>query len=156
MTSGRWCALLRHIGVALLAFLGALEYSAPAQSAEQKPPLVTAASVPIYPRTPLLAHIQGVVKIRVATDGEKISALKAEGGPPMLAQAAEENIETWKFEPHKPSTFLVTFEYRIEEPPGCIIDNGTVVLHLPVDVQISARAVQTCDPASDLPHKKSE
>jgi outer membrane biosynthesis protein TonB len=141
--------------VLLLIFLAASAFSTFGQMVDQKSPVVAAASVPLYPHTALLAHIQGIAKIRVATDGKKISSLEVESGPHMLGQAAEENIRTWQFEEHKPTTFIVTFEYRIEEPAGCSIDNGTVVLHLPLDVQISAKGVHTCDPASEAPHSKS-
>jgi|SRR5208282_4494393 len=152
----RHLRLLSFVGAGLMVMLGGAFFSADSQKVEQESPVVAAASVPLYPRTALLAHIQGVVKIRVATDGRKTSTLKVESGPPMLVQAAEENIRTWQFEEHKPTKFLVTFEYRIEEPAGCNFDNATVVLHMPLEVQISAKGVHTCDPASDIPHTKSE
>ena len=156
MTLARWCALPKCVGVGLMLILGGVLSPAFGQKADRDSPVVAAASVPLYPRTALLAHIQGTVKIRVTTDGKKISSLDAESGPPMLAQAAEENIRTWQFEEHKPTRFLAIFEYRIEEPGVCAIENSTVVLHMPLDIQISAKGVNICDPASEVPHGRGE
>jgi Gram-negative bacterial TonB protein C-terminal len=140
------------LGAALVGFSRA---AAP-QKADRELPVVAAASVPLYPPTARIAHIQGIVKIRVATDGKKMSSLDRESGPPILVQAAETNIRTWQFEGHKPTTFLVTFEYRLEEPAGCRIDNGTVVLRMPLDVQVIAKKVYSCDAASEVPIHNSE
>jgi hypothetical protein len=109
--------------------------------------VVTAASVPFYPRIALLANVVGTAVFQVTTDGQKTSSIKLESGPPLLARAAKENIQTWQFEQHKPTTFSVTFQYRIEEPAQCTLDNATVVLHMPSDIQITTRAVHACDPS---------
>lgn len=148
MTAARCCGLLEFIGVGMMMIFGGVSSPVFAQNAEPQLPVVTSASVPLYPRTALLAHIQGTVKIRATTDGNTVSALDAESGPPMLVQAAEDNIRTWQFEEHKPVTFVVTFHYTIEEPPQCGPDNATVILHMPSDVQVNAKGVHTCDPAS--------
>jgi hypothetical protein len=154
MTAARCCALLECVGVGMMVIFGGVFSSAFAQNAGQQLPVVVSASVPLYPRTAQLAHIQGTVKIRATTDGKKVSSLDAESGPPMLVQAAEDNLRTWQFEEHKPVTFLVTFQYAIEEPPQCSIDNATVVLHMPSDVQVNAKSVHTCDPASTTQNGK--
>jgi hypothetical protein len=65
----------------------------------------------------------------------------------MLAKAAQENVKTWEFEEHSPTTFEVTFRYKILPQSECDIDNGTVLLRLPTEVEVSAKGVQTCDPA---------
>jgi hypothetical protein len=111
-------------------------------------PIVSAASMPLYPRTAHLAHIQGQVRIRVTTDGNKVVSFDDESGPPMLVKAAEENLWTWRFEKHKSTTFFVTFDYRIEGESACTIGNASVVLHLPSEIQISVKGVYTCDPRS--------
>jgi len=72
--------------------------------------------------------------------------MNVESGHPILAQSAEENIRTWIFEEHKHATFVVTFRYQIEKRATCKLDGGVVVLHLPTDVQIKVKAIQTCDP----------
>jgi outer membrane biosynthesis protein TonB len=106
MTAARCCALLECVGVGMMVIFGGVFSSAFAQNAGQQLPVVVSASVPLYPRTAQLAHIQGTVKIRATTDGKKVSSLDAESGPPMLVQAAEDNLRTWQFEEHKPVTFL--------------------------------------------------
>jgi hypothetical protein len=65
----------------------------------------------------------------------------------MLVQAAQENVKTWEFEEHSPTTFKATFRYKILPQSECDIDNGTVLLRLPTEVEVSAKGVQTCDPA---------
>jgi outer membrane biosynthesis protein TonB len=65
-----------------------------AQKAEQELPLVIAGKMPLYPIMARLARVEGVVKIRVTTDGEKVTSLEAESGPPMLVKFAKENILT--------------------------------------------------------------
>ena len=92
--------------------------------------------MPLYPRVALLAHIEGIVRIKVATDGNRVSSLNPESGPPMLVEAAKKNIQTWEFEKHKPTSFIATFEYRIEGPPQCGITNATAILHVPLEVQV--------------------
>ncbi len=106
--------------------------------------------MPLYPHMALAAHVQGVVKIRVTTDGRKVSSLKAESGPPILVKAAEENIRTWEFYEHKPMTFVTTFEYIIEESPECGFSNGASVLKLPLEARISSKGLKTCDPAAEI------
>ena len=123
---------------------------APNTSVAQQPsnpvPVVTSASVPLYPRIVLMAQITGVVRLRVSTDGNRVTSMEMESGASILANAAEENIKTWQFEPHKPATFETTFTYKLL-PMTCDAkgqcngrENDEVLLHLPTDVQISTRA----------------
>jgi len=70
----------------------------------------------------------------------------------MLAKAAEEDVRTWKFEQHQPTSFPVLFSYHLEEElvtHSCdpeIPDNGTVVLKLPRFVEITSHArIPDCD-----------
>jgi len=151
MTGARRCVLLEFIGVGMMVIFGCVTSPVFGQNTGQPLPVVISASVPLYPRTALLAHIQGTVKIKVTTDGKRASFLDAESGPPMLAQAAEDNIRTWQFEEHKPLTFSATFHYVIEGPPGCTVGNATAILHMPADVEVRANPLHTCDPASAVP-----
>ncbi len=123
---------------------------APNTSVAQQPnnpaPVVTSASVPLYPRIPLIAQITGVVRLRVSTDGSRVTSMEMESGPPILANAAEENVKTWQFEPHKPTTFETTFTYKLL-PMTCDAkgqcngrQNDEGLLHFPTDVQINTRA----------------
>lgn len=120
-----------------------------AQEATQAAPVLKTAKVPTYPRAALLAHIQGIVKIRVTTDGKRVSSLEA-SGPPMLVGGAKENILTWEFEDHLPTTFVTVFKYDIQEPARCELGNAIAVLHIPEEVRISANGVKTCDPAKKI------
>jgi hypothetical protein len=56
---------------------------------------------------------QGIVWLQVSTDGARVSDVKVEGGPPMLAKAASDNVRTWEFSQHKattkPAKFVVFF-----------------------------------------------
>src|SRR5713226_899102 len=58
-------------------------------------------------------RIQGVVTLRVSTDGKQVSAVDAENGPPLLVKAAKENVKTWQFEPHTGTKFEITFHNRL-------------------------------------------
>ena len=137
-----------------LMMLGSVGSSALAQESTQEVPLLSAGAVPLYPRMALAARVQGVAKIRVTTDGKKVSSVEAESGPPMLVAAAKQSILAWQFEAHKPTTFETTFEYVIEEPAECFFSNTVAVLKLPLEVRISTKGLKTCDPAVETkPHR---
>lgn len=72
------------VGVGLMIF-GGMVSPAFAQKAEQQLPLVVAGEMPLYPIMARAARVQGVVKIKVTTDGKKVTDVDAESGPPMLA-----------------------------------------------------------------------
>jgi hypothetical protein len=135
------------MSILVLFALGLGANMSTAQQAKEQLPRVASAGVPLYPRTPRIAHIDGVVRLRLSTDGKRVSAIEVESGQPMLAKAAQENVKTWEFEEHSPTTFEVTFRYKILPQSECDIDNGTVLLRLPTEVEVSAKGVQTCDPA---------
>ncbi len=120
-------------------------------------PSVASASVPFYPRIHQLAHIEGVVRLRISTNGSRASSIEIESGPPMLAQAAKENIKTWRFDQHTPTTFEATFRYtllpsRCDSKCNCdSAEKASVHLQLPSDVEVSAKEVLLCDPAEKIP-----
>ena len=124
----------------------------------KSPPSVASASVPLYPRTPQMAHIEGVVRLRISTDGAQASAIKVESSQPMLAHAAKDNVKTWQFDRHSPTTFEATFRYRLL-PSKCdsecncdSLEKGSVQLKLPTDVEVTAKELLTCDPAIRRQH----
>jgi hypothetical protein len=119
-----------------------------AQQTDRNLPLVLTGEMPLYPVIARAARVQGIVKIKVSTDGEKVVSLDVKSGPPMLVRFAENNLKTWKFAEHKPTTFVTTFEYVIEETSYCGYQNGNVNLYLPSEVRITASGVKTCDPAT--------
>ena len=145
------CSMRMFVGVGLMILSGVLSPTL-AQKTDQKLPLVIAGEMPLDPIMARLARVEGVVKIRVTTDGEKVAFLEAESGPPMLVKFAKENIRTWGFVKHTPTMFVTTFKYSIEEPEQCDYSNGASVLNLPLDIRISAKALKTCDAATGLSH----
>ena len=144
----------RIIGAIVLALvLFIMGVGSPAVGQQKKPPLPTvlSANVPFYPRTPQEAHIQGVVQLRISTDGSRASSIEVESGPAMLAQAAKENVKTWQFEPHSPTTFEATFHYKLLPSSKCdsecncdSVGSGTMLLQLPTDVEVSAQNLPNC------------
>jgi outer membrane biosynthesis protein TonB len=82
------------------------------QSATNLPQVTEHATVG-YPPLARQARIQGNVRLQVTTDGHVVTGVVVEEGHPLLAQAATQNISTWKFEDHVPGTFEVTFNFRI-------------------------------------------
>lgn len=144
--------LQAFVGVVLTILSGILPGFA--QRAKQELPLVIAGKMPLYPLTALHVGVQGVVKIKVTTDGKKVTSLEAESGPAMLVKFAKENILTWEFTEHKPSKFVTTFEYVIETPAECEFSNNVSVLRLPLEIHVSAKGLKTCDPATETkPHQ---
>jgi hypothetical protein len=120
-----------------------------AQQSKDDVPIVVRASVPFYPRLARAARVEGDVHLLLSTDGTRVSAVTVKSGPPMLIPAAEENVRTWEFKNDIPMKFAVTFRYKVLPESACEIDDGTIVLRLPTEVEVSARGVQTCDPPAD-------
>jgi len=119
-------------------------------------PKIASASVPFYPPLARQTRIDGTVTLRVSTDGQHVSALEAESGHPLLVNAAKENVKTWQFESHTPTSFEVEFHYRllpIKCDAECACDSEereSVLLQLPANVEISAKGYMTCDPAQEI------
>jgi hypothetical protein len=115
-------------------------------------PTVVTAHVPFYPAILQKAHFDGVVHLRVTTDGRRPLTIDQLSGQPMLLKAAVENIRTWEFEQHTPTSFEVSFRYRLlsaKPDSACnwtAAEPASVVLRLPTEVEISAPTVGTCDP----------
>ena len=56
--------------------------------------------------------MQGVVNMRVTTDGHQVTGVKVlSAGHPLLAEAAEKNVKTWQFSDHAPTSFTVAYYY---------------------------------------------
>ena len=113
-----------------------------------RPPLVVSAQVPLYPDLLLKAKFDGEVRLRVTTDGERASTIMFESGGKILFTAAEENVRTWRFEPHQPTTFVAVFRYKLLPDSLCFKDVPTVVLHLPTEVQVTSRGFAICEDLS--------
>lgn len=149
MVHAKQCSLRSFWVASVLVLCGVMPLTTRAQDGKQELPLVLAGKMPVYPIMARAARVQGVVKIKVTTDGKKVTSVDVESGPPMLVKFAKENVLTWEFTEHKPTTFVTTFEYVIEEPAECGYSNGAAVLKLPLEVRISAKGLKTCDHATE-------
>ncbi len=108
------------------------------------PPRVVSAPNPAYPKIALAARVSGIVRLHVTTNGTRVSLIDREDGPPMLIKSAKEYLQTWTFGAGAPTSFDVTFEYKLLDARGCQeVDRG-VVLDLPTYVEIRD-APFTCD-----------
>jgi len=115
---------------------------APAQQSNASLPIVVAAAVPLYPIGPLIADIEGTVRVRVTTNGRRVAEATVVDGPPALARAARENVLTWQFSAAQaPTTFTVSYRYKLvsewkqieTDTPNC-----RVVIRFPTDVEVYA------------------
>lgn len=125
------------------------------QTPSDELPVVIAGQMPLYPPIARAARVSGIVKMQVTTDGNFVTSIKVESGPPMLVKFARANVQTWEFLQHKPTNFETTFEYVIEEPAQCNYSNASVKLDLPAHVRISVKGLMTCDPSvtEEKPHR---
>jgi len=121
----------------ILAFVPSLA----GQNSPDALPDVVGHSQPTYPPLARQARIQGDVRARFNTDGELVKEAEAVSGHELLRKAAEENVRTWRFVPHTPATFYVTFRYKLASGD---VDVG--FLEAPAIVEIEASpAVATID-----------
>jgi hypothetical protein len=115
--------LSKVLAFAIIVAAGA--QAARAQNANAPPPPPTAtttnpaplrlehAEVPLYPEPAQTANIFGTVEVRVTVkDGGVVNA-EVISGPPILRQAATENIQGWHFAHHVSNTFTTKFVYQL-------------------------------------------
>ncbi len=58
-------------------------------------------------------RIQGLVVLQVSTDGHQVSDVKLTSGHPTMAPDAINNVRTWKFADHSPTTLTVKYYYTL-------------------------------------------
>jgi uncharacterized iron-regulated membrane protein len=97
-------------------------------------PMVSAAPVPLYPLLARHTNTQGIIHVKIQTDGQKVVQAHAEETNKLLSVAAEENAKNWEFSKHTPVTFTITYRYRLTNE--CDSNNPTVTLHLPTKVEV--------------------
>jgi hypothetical protein len=106
------------------------------ETGESLPKLVSHSDI-AYPAIAQTAHVMGDVVVKITTNGESVTDAVAESGPPLLQRVSVDNAKTWKFAPHTPGTFHVTFRYKISD------ENATTAASFPVaggvEVQVVAR-----------------
>ncbi len=130
----------RTLGRALITvMLVFISVAGLAQEGKKVLPTVASIAVPIYPQLARTARIEGVVHIKVTTDGHRVIATSFEKGSahPLLAQAAQDNVRTWQFAVHDPTTFTVTYRYKLSVDLKAE-QNPTVTLRLPTEIEINA------------------
>jgi hypothetical protein len=122
-------------------------------SAADAIPAISTASVPLYPNVAQSARVQGSVRMRVTTDGrrvvrvENLSLETQKGAEPehpvpaevhqayrALAESAEQNVATWTFLPGAPTSFIVSYRYRLID--GADAKNAKVIMTFPADVEV--------------------
>lgn len=102
-------------------------------------PALKAAQMPLYPNGAPQANIEGIVRVKITTDGHRVTSASAEkGSHPLLTKAAEENVRTWEFSIHEPTTFTVTYRYNLVTDLKPIDNNPRVILRLPTEVEVDA------------------
>ena len=137
------CRSLSKLSVLLAAFLA----TAVAQQPKAVLPMVAGGAVPLYPPLARAARVQGVVHLKVVTDGTRVVTAQAEGGNRLLAAASEENARTWQFSKHEPTSFTVTYRYRLDA--NADPNNSTVTLRFPTEVDVSIAPLVLSDPPAD-------
>lgn len=128
--------LWRAVGAASLLLLASLAIGA--QQVRVALPMITSAQVPLYPPTARLANVEGVIHLKATTDGHRVVSIQVEDGHKLLADFAEENLRTWQFSPHTPTTFAVTYTYRLVTDLEPSQNNPRVILNLPSAVEVDA------------------
>jgi hypothetical protein len=150
MLPGGWlAAILSVCAVASFAQVG---------PPPQKLPVVKSGEIPFYPPLLRIAQVEGEVDLRVKTDGSNVVSIVVDFGNLLLAKAAQDNVRTWKFEKHEPTVFSTVFSYHLDKDLVTYCcdrdkpDNGTVVLRLPAQVDITSHLrIRDChDPDEGL------
>lgn len=102
-----------------------------------KPELrVTHCDLPEYPQLARIAHVEGAVRVRVTTNGPVVVESKAEDGPPLLRIAAESHARTLRFGSSEPTSFVITYRYRLASDVDP--NNPSVTFRLPTEVDVTA------------------
>jgi hypothetical protein len=135
---------LSKLLVLLAVFLGA----AVAQPPKAVLPMFAGGAVPLYPPVARATKVQGIVHLKVVTDGTKVVMAHAEDGHRLLASASEENVRTWVFSKHEPTSFTVTFRYRLDVHADP--NNPTVTLRFPTEVDVSMAPLVLSDPPARI------
>jgi hypothetical protein len=146
---------MKLLGISIGLVANGLLLMAPIASGQELAvvvPQVAHTSVPYYPPLARVAHLEGVVHIRVTTDGLKVIAVKVEDGPKLLQDATEKTVQSWEFYKHEPTSFEVIFRYKIVDDPHPNLYGPTVLLRLPLEVEVSTTALVIGDPAAEVGH----
>jgi hypothetical protein len=139
------------MGLAVSSLL--LSTLAGGQKTKQLLPSIEHTAVPYYPPLARVAKVEGIVHIKVTTDGHKVVSTDIEDGPKWLADAAEKNVQSWEFAKHEPMTFTVTYRYKLVEELKDNPSDTMLILRLPAEVEvvtIQHPPIDTASPVSAL------
>jgi TonB family protein len=97
-----------------------------------------------YPKIARAARVSGevVVRLKINANGD-VESVETLSGAPILAEEAVRNARKWAFEPGKPTSIEVTYEFRLEDPQTEEEVNPIVVFELPKHVLIISRQRET-------------
>jgi len=121
----------------LLFFVAAVSLAPSLALAQPVLPRVVSMEVPAYPSLARQAHVEGVVHIKITTDGHRVTRTQVEDGDKLLTKFAEDNVKTWEFQPHAPTMFTVTFRYKLTGGQDADASNPIITLRLPSEVELS-------------------
>ena len=117
------------------------------ESSSSPLPRVEEMAIPKYPLLARVARITGKAEFHVRTDGIRISEIIKSVGPRQLLGDLAKQLATWKFVPHKPTDFTITFDLSLASesvcPPG---KPDEIKLLLPNRIELFSTNVMECDP----------
>jgi hypothetical protein len=95
-------------------------------------PALVSYDVPEYPSLVRQARIQGDVRIDVITNGTGVASAVALEGHKLLLESSVQNVKTWRFAPHEPQKFVLSYHFQIA-------DKARVELRPPADVIVAGK-----------------
>lgn len=130
--------LLPTLAIAVIGSVLAQTAATQNQQVEQHRDLrLEHADVPMYPQLARTARIFGTVEVQVTVKDGKVANTEVKSGPPVLARATVENIQTWRFYHLVNATFTTKFIYQLETKEPLDPQNPKVELQLPLLVKIT-------------------
>ena len=81
---------------AWIAF-GGMHFNAIGQEQTPALPMVSTAPVPLYPPLARQTNTQGIIHVKIQTDGQKVVQTGVEETNKLLSTAAKENAKIWEF-----------------------------------------------------------
>jgi TonB family protein len=127
--------------LASLLLLVSTPFATGAQKDPSALPKVTGFTCPKYPSNAESMRLSGTVRMDVTTDGHQVVEVKISNrAHPVLAQAAERNVRTWKFSEHPPTSFTVTYVYAFEgNYKADPVTKCAAKMELPTNVTVSTK-----------------
>ncbi len=95
-----------------LAFVACIAVPSSAFAAEESRK-IKQQTQPVYPELARNMHLQGSVKLEVViTPQGSVRSVKVLGGHPVLADAAEKAVKSWKYDAGQEETRTVTIDFK--------------------------------------------